>query len=65
MFVDPKVFALACTFVDDTVEHMHREVGYAERRKFYEEAAAAMQLAIEGECQAIEDVLAVRPEAGS
>jgi len=62
MNVDPKVFAVACTFVDDTVEHMNREVSYAERRKFYEEAAAAMQHAIEAECQSIEDALAVRPQ---
>jgi hypothetical protein len=57
MSVDSKVFALACDFVDDTINDIDREMPASDRRKFYERAAEAMQRAIEDECLDIENEL--------
>jgi hypothetical protein len=62
MHVDPQLFALACTFVDDTIDEIDAGIAPSDRREFYNRAAQAMQQAIEAECQEIEHELKPQKE---
>lgn len=57
MTVDPKVYALAESFVEDLLADLGRDVDDPKKAKHKAEltqrAAEAMQLAIEDECEAI------------